>query len=190
MNDPITIDENHPGWKNLSRKEQRRFKDLFTRDNAHGDLSPEKEADLDNLIDIIKNGRPIDENHPGFDNLNPEQPSVKHYKKQLKDIDFPLSFKFCLNNPNLTSYLKSIGYKEIFGYLDGNYDLEEAVRLLKRNTRRYAKRQLTWFKKDEEYTWFHPNELDQILKHIQLQIQLSKCGLVGRFFFGYSQKAA
>jgi tRNA dimethylallyltransferase len=41
---------------------------------------------------------------------------------------------------------KTVGYREIFDYLDGQYDWEEAVRLLKRNTRRYAKRQLTWFK--------------------------------------------
>ena len=68
--------------------------------------------------------------------------------------------------------LKTVGYKEIFGYLDGHYDLNEAVRLLKRNTRRYAKRQLTWFKKDEAYTWFHPDKIDQILNHIHLQMNL------------------
>lgn len=68
--------------------------------------------------------------------------------------------------------LKTVGYKEIFGYLDGHYDLNEAIRLLKRNTRRYAKRQLTWFKKDEEYTWFHPDKVEQILNHIHLQMNL------------------
>ncbi len=58
--------------------------------------------------------------------------------------------------------LQSVGYREIFDYLDGLYDYEEAVRLLKRNSRRYAKRQLTWFLSDKEITWFE-NE-DQILK--------------------------
>lgn len=62
--------------------------------------------------------------------------------------------------------LQTVGYKEIFGYLDQEYDYEEAVRLLKRNTRRYAKRQLTWFRRDSEYTWFHPSNLDEIIKHI------------------------
>ena len=51
--------------------------------------------------------------------LHPKHPSVKKYEKQLKDIDFPLSFKFCLNHPNLTSYLQSIGYNEIFDFHNG-----------------------------------------------------------------------
>jgi len=50
--------------------------------------------------------------------------------------------------------LKAIGYKEIIPYLNGEYDLEEAVRLIKRNTRRFAKRQITWFKRDERIKWF------------------------------------
>ena len=54
----------------------------------------------------------------------------------------------------MTTALKAIGYKEMIGYLDGEYDLDEAVRLVKRNTRRFAKRQLTWFKKDERIKWF------------------------------------
>jgi tRNA dimethylallyltransferase len=49
--------------------------------------------------------------------------------------------------------LQTVGYQEIFGYLDGQYDWAEAVRLLKRNTRRYAKRQLTWLRRDTEYQW-------------------------------------
>ncbi|HLK98880.1 MAG TPA: tRNA dimethylallyltransferase, partial [Hymenobacter sp.] len=49
--------------------------------------------------------------------------------------------------------LQTVGYQEIFGYLDGLYDWAEAVRLLKRNTRHYAKRQLTWLRRDGEYRW-------------------------------------
>jgi len=66
--------------------------------------------------------------------------------------------------------LKTVGYKEIFAYLDEEYDLDEAIRLIKRNTRRYAKRQLTWFKKDQEFTWFQPADIDGILNHIQSRI--------------------
>lgn len=66
--------------------------------------------------------------------------------------------------------LKTVGYKEVFDYLDGKYDKEEAIRLLKRNSRRYAKRQLTWFKKDPEFVWFHPEEFDKIVAHIQQQL--------------------
>lgn len=50
--------------------------------------------------------------------------------------------------------LQTVGYKEIFDFMDGLYDKAEAVRLLKRNSRHYAKRQLTWFKRDEEIKWF------------------------------------
>lgn len=67
--------------------------------------------------------------------------------------------------------LKTVGYKEVFGYLDGAYDKTEAIRLLKRNTRRYAKRQLTWFQKDPEFTWFHPDDYAEILTFIQKKIK-------------------
>ncbi|MDX1629280.1 MAG: tRNA (adenosine(37)-N6)-dimethylallyltransferase MiaA, partial [Fulvivirga sp.] len=63
--------------------------------------------------------------------------------------------------------LQTVGYKEIFDYMDGKYDRKEAVRLLKRNTRRYAKRQLTWFGKDEEISWFEPDEIERIIKFIE-----------------------
>jgi len=62
--------------------------------------------------------------------------------------------------------LQTVGYKELFDFLDGQYDWDEAVRLLKRNSRRYAKRQLTWFRKDKEYAWFHPDNAAEILKFI------------------------
>jgi len=66
--------------------------------------------------------------------------------------------------------LQTVGYKEIFDYLQGFYDREEAIRLLKRNTRRYAKRQMTWLKKDKSYAWFHPSELDKITQFIKDQM--------------------
>jgi tRNA dimethylallyltransferase len=62
--------------------------------------------------------------------------------------------------------LQTVGYQEIFDLMDGSYDREEAVRLLKRNTRRYAKRQLTWFKRDEEMKWFSPDDLGGIGEYI------------------------
>ncbi|MDB5235227.1 MAG: tRNA dimethylallyltransferase [Hymenobacter sp.] len=54
--------------------------------------------------------------------------------------------------------LQTVGYQEIFGYLDGEYDWAEAVRLLQRNTRRYAKRQLTWLRRDAAYQWVELGE--------------------------------
>ncbi|WP_338875628.1 tRNA (adenosine(37)-N6)-dimethylallyltransferase MiaA [Spirosoma sp. SC4-14] len=62
------------------------------------------------------------------------------------------------------SALQTVGYQEIFPYLDGAYDYEEMVRLLKRNSRRYAKRQLTWFHNQADYHWFGPEDDEAILK--------------------------
>jgi len=59
--------------------------------------------------------------------------------------------------------LQTVGYQEIFGFLDGNYDKEEAIRLLKRNSRHYAKRQLTWFRKDKAVRWFRPDQVQEIV---------------------------
>ena len=59
--------------------------------------------------------------------------------------------------------LQTVGYREIFGFMEGAYDREEAIRLLKRNSRNYAKRQLTWFKKDKEINWMSPDEAIQNL---------------------------
>lgn len=63
--------------------------------------------------------------------------------------------------------LETVGYRELFGFFEGEYDWEEAVRLLKRNTRRYARRQETWFRKDEEYKVFHPDNYEGVLKYVE-----------------------
>lgn len=65
--------------------------------------------------------------------------------------------------------LQTVGYQEIFNYMDGHYDREEAVRLLKRNSSRYAKRQMTWFQRDQEFVWFGPEALDAIIEFIHQQ---------------------
>ena len=57
--------------------------------------------------------------------------------------------------------MQALGYKELVGYLRGQYDLEEATRLLKRDTRRYAKRQMTWFRRDETIMWLDLDMLAQ-----------------------------
>ncbi len=64
--------------------------------------------------------------------------------------------------------LQTVGYREIFDHLSGLYDYDEAVRLLKQNSRRYAKRQLTWFQRDGGITWFETES--QILKWLDEQI--------------------
>lgn len=63
--------------------------------------------------------------------------------------------------------LQTVGYLEAFGFFEGMYDREEAIRLMKRNSRRYAKRQLTWFRKDKEIRWFHPEDWNGTLDHLK-----------------------
>ena len=64
--------------------------------------------------------------------------------------------------------LNTVGYKEMFDYMDGRWSLDEAVERMKGNTRRYARKQLTWFKRDEEVRWFHPDQIDEMLKYIEV----------------------
>ena len=68
--------------------------------------------------------------------------------------------------------LNTVGYKELFDYMDGRWTLEEAVERIKGNTRRYARKQLTWFKRDEQMQWFRPDQKDEILKYISQYEQI------------------
>lgn len=62
--------------------------------------------------------------------------------------------------------LKTVGYKELFDYFDGKISLPEAIDLIKRDTRRYAKRQLSWFARYNDIEWFTPNDADKIIAYI------------------------
>lgn len=62
--------------------------------------------------------------------------------------------------------LNTVGYKELFQYFEGRWSLEEAVERIKGNTRRYARKQLTWFKKDPHIKWFHPDDKQTIINYI------------------------
>lgn len=66
--------------------------------------------------------------------------------------------------------LKTVGYRELFDYLNGKVSLEEAIEKIKVNSRRYAKRQLTWFKKDLEIQWYTPDQKAQIIEYIRRRI--------------------
>lgn len=62
--------------------------------------------------------------------------------------------------------LQTVGYREFFGFFNGEYTLDAAVNLLKQNTRHYAKRQMTWFKRDADIQWFHPAQVNDIVQYI------------------------
>jgi tRNA dimethylallyltransferase len=64
--------------------------------------------------------------------------------------------------------LNTVGYKEFFDVFDGKTSKEKAIDLIKRNSRRYAKRQLTWWNKDKEIRWFKPDDVGEMIKYIEL----------------------
>lgn len=66
--------------------------------------------------------------------------------------------------------LNTVGYRELFKYFDGMFSLEEAVDLIKGHTRQYARRQITWFGKDKELKWFHPDERELIYKYLHIKM--------------------
>jgi tRNA dimethylallyltransferase len=67
--------------------------------------------------------------------------------------------------------LKTVGYRELFDFLDKKVSLEEAIDKIKVNTRRYAKKQIAWFNRNNDYNWFHPNEKELIINYIETQLK-------------------
>lgn len=66
--------------------------------------------------------------------------------------------------------LNCVGYTEFFKYFEGQISKEEAINLIKRNTRRYAKRQITWWARDKEIKWFHPDRVKEIIEYIDKEV--------------------
>ena len=66
--------------------------------------------------------------------------------------------------------LNTVGYKELFEHFDGNITFDKAVELIKRNSRRYAKKQLSWFRRDKDRVWFHPSQFEEIMEYIKQRI--------------------
>ncbi|WP_036679100.1 tRNA (adenosine(37)-N6)-dimethylallyltransferase MiaA [Daejeonella oryzae] len=72
--------------------------------------------------------------------------------------------------------LNTVGYSEILNYFDGNFTFGEAIDKIKQNTRRFAKRQLTWFNKSKDIKWFDPNDISKIIIYLDQQIQYPEPG--------------
>ena len=72
--------------------------------------------------------------------------------------------------------MQGLGYKEILSYLDGEISLDEAVRIIKRDTRHFAKRQLTWFKREREVRWLNladfGNDLERVAAHVMEELRV------------------
>ncbi|MEJ2595828.1 MAG: tRNA (adenosine(37)-N6)-dimethylallyltransferase MiaA [bacterium] len=69
--------------------------------------------------------------------------------------------------------LNTVGYKELFMYLDGVWSLDQALEKINTNTRRYAKRQMTWFRKENDITWFNPEDFHAIQEHVEHSLNLT-----------------
>lgn len=67
--------------------------------------------------------------------------------------------------------LNTVGYKELFKYFDGEWSLDFAIDKIKQDSRNYARKQLTWFRRDQEITWFHPDQEADIIRHIEKEIR-------------------
>jgi tRNA dimethylallyltransferase len=67
--------------------------------------------------------------------------------------------------------LNTVGYKELFRYFDGDITKDEAIELIKRNSRRYARKQLTWFKRYDDVKWFEPGQQENIFDYINGQLE-------------------
>jgi len=68
--------------------------------------------------------------------------------------------------------LNTVGYKELFIYFDGIWDMETAIEKIKTNTRRFAKRQMTWFRKDDKITWFTPEKIPEIIDFLEKRLEI------------------
>ncbi|MBP3454792.1 MAG: tRNA (adenosine(37)-N6)-dimethylallyltransferase MiaA [Alistipes sp.] len=80
-----------------------------------------------------------------------------------QEVESMLPFRNC-------NALQTVGYRELFAYIDGKCTREEAIELVKRNSRRYAKRQMTWFRRDAEIAWFAPTDTEAIIEYIDRKV--------------------
>lgn len=118
----------------------------------------------------INNVRPFQSIKIGLDMERPQL-----YHRINKRVDDMIEHGLLAEVERLLPYrnlnaLNTVGYSELFDYLDGKTSLEEAVERIKQNTRRFAKRQLTWFRKDTGIVWFNPQDYTSILNFINSRI--------------------
>ena len=94
-----------------------------------------------------------------YDRIN-QRVDIMMQEGLLQEVKGLLSFKEL-------NALQTVGYRELFAHLETEQTLEQAVAAIKQNTRRFAKRQLTWFRKDDQIQWFDPEELESILDYLK-----------------------
>ena len=125
---------------------------------------------LSSLLTTSKKERPFNILKIG---LNADRAFV--YERINKRVDLMMEEGLLEEVKQLKPYqhynaLKTVGYAELFDYLDGKTDLASAIAMIKQNTRRFAKRQLTWFRRDEDTVWFEPTQTTKILDYLKSTI--------------------
>jgi tRNA dimethylallyltransferase len=90
---------------------------------------------------------------------------INHRVHQMMNAGLLEEVKSLCEYRNLNS-LNTVGYKELFSYLDGDCSLAEAVERIKGNSRKYARKQLTWYRRDQEIVWFEPDQIEKIISYI------------------------
>ncbi len=117
----------------------------------------------------------IEKKHPyKIIKIGLERPRPKLYERINRRVDAMLGEGLIEEVANLKIFknqnaLQTVGYKEVFSYLNDEIEYDKMVELIKRNTRRYAKRQITWFKNQDTFQWFNPEEEDLVLDYIMSQ---------------------
>lgn len=150
------------------------------------DLEYFKSADIQNPMRLIRALEVYKLTGVPYSTLRKEQKKTARYNTHFFVIDYPREELYDRINQRVdimvenglinevkdnlkyrdSQALNTVGYKEIFEYLDGNINKEEAINLVKQNSRRYAKRQLTWFRKQEEACWLKPKPVEEQVKFI------------------------
>jgi tRNA dimethylallyltransferase len=165
---------NEHGIKWLQEKLQQADSEYFDRVDLH---NPQR---LIRALEVFEStGQPYSSYRKGTYQQRPFQtikvgldmPREKLYDRINQRVDVMIAEGLINEVKDLLPYrhlnaLNTVGYSEIFDYLDGTTDLPRAVELIKQNTRRFAKRQLTWFRKDKDIKWFLPTDVPAIISYI------------------------
>jgi tRNA dimethylallyltransferase len=98
---------------------------------------------------------------------------INHRVDDMVKMDLEDEARQLIKFRNLNA-LNCVGYKEFFDFFDGNISREKAIELIKRNSRRFAKRQITWWSKDKNIKWFHPDKREEIIEYIDYSVKTDK----------------
>ncbi len=101
------------------------------------------------------------------------------YARINKRVDIMMEYGLLEEAKSVYQYkdlnsLNTVGYKEMFKYLDGEWELPFAIEKIKQNSRIYSRKQVTWFKRDTDITWFHPDDTDNIMSFIEERLNADK----------------